>query len=47
MQHRAEESVSSDRDELGLRKTGVRAEPTLMAMVQEQSPPTARVHKTH
>ncbi|XP_068009459.1 vinculin-like [Melanerpes formicivorus] len=38
--HRAKESLNSDRDELGLRKTQTRAEPTLMAMVQEQSPQT-------
>ncbi|XP_042645603.1 uncharacterized protein LOC122153183 [Tyto alba] len=38
--HRAKESLNSDRDELGLRKTQARAEPTLTAMVQEQSPPT-------
>ncbi|NXT54167.1 VINC protein, partial [Pluvianellus socialis] len=37
--HRAKESLNSDRDELGLRKTQARAEPTLTAMVQEQSPP--------
>ncbi|NXE16735.1 VINC protein, partial [Lophotis ruficrista] len=36
--HRAKESLNSDRDELGLRKTRARAEPTLTAMVQEQSP---------
>ncbi|GAB0187807.1 hypothetical protein GRJ2_001246000 [Grus japonensis] len=36
--HRATESLNSDRDELGLRKTRARAEPSLMAMVQEQSP---------
>ncbi|NXN57539.1 VINC protein, partial [Rynchops niger] len=38
--HRAKESLNSDRDELGLRKTQTRAEPTLTAMVQEQSPQT-------
>ncbi|NXJ31921.1 VINC protein, partial [Ciconia maguari] len=38
--HRAKESLNSDRDELGLRKTRARAEPTLTAMVQEQSPQT-------
>ncbi|OPJ58968.1 hypothetical protein AV530_000690 [Patagioenas fasciata monilis] len=37
LRHRAEESVSSDRDELGLRRTGARAEPTLTATVQERS----------
>ncbi|NXX74267.1 VINC protein, partial [Urocolius indicus] len=36
--HRAMESLNSDRDELGLRKTRARAEPTLTAMVQEQCP---------
>ncbi|KAM6085183.1 uncharacterized protein LJ206_006970 [Theristicus caerulescens] len=38
LRHRAKESLNSDRDELGLRKTQGRAEPTLTAMVQEQSP---------
>lgn len=38
LRHRAEESLNSDRDELGLRKTRARAEPTLAALVQEQSP---------
>ncbi|NXV99880.1 VINC protein, partial [Fregetta grallaria] len=38
--HRTKESLNSDRDELGLRKTQARAEPTLTAMVQEQSPQT-------
>ncbi|NXV90158.1 VINC protein, partial [Calonectris borealis] len=38
--HRAKESLNSDRDELGLRKTQARAEPTLTAMVQEQLPQT-------
>ncbi|XP_026700732.1 uncharacterized protein LOC113478098 isoform X1 [Athene cunicularia] len=38
--HRAKASLNSDRDELGLRKTQTRAEPTLMATVQEQSPQT-------
>ncbi|NWW91006.1 VINC protein, partial [Rhynochetos jubatus] len=33
--HRAKESLNSDRDELGLRKTQARAEPTLTSMVQE------------
>ncbi|NXL45600.1 VINC protein, partial [Podilymbus podiceps] len=37
---RAKESLNSDRDELGLRKTRARAEPTLTAMVQEGSPQT-------
>lgn len=46
MRHRAEESVSSARDELGLRRTGARAEPTLTATVQERAPPSARAHKT-
>ncbi|KAF1466256.1 hypothetical protein FQV17_0005998, partial [Megadyptes antipodes antipodes] len=36
--HRAKESLNSDRDELGLRKTRAKAEPTLTAMVQERSP---------
>ncbi|NWX90165.1 VINC protein, partial [Nothoprocta pentlandii] len=36
--HRARESLNSDRDELGLRKTRARPEPTLRAMVQERSP---------
>ncbi|NXU48727.1 VINC protein, partial [Turnix velox] len=35
--HRAKDSLNLDRDELGLRKTRARAEPTLTAMVQEQS----------
>ncbi|NXU29581.1 VINC protein, partial [Thalassarche chlororhynchos] len=43
--HRAKESLNSDRDELGLRKTRARAEPTLMAMVQEQSPQTENTPK--
>ncbi|XP_029879015.2 uncharacterized protein LOC115344996 isoform X3 [Aquila chrysaetos chrysaetos] len=43
--HRAKESLNSDRDELGLRKTQARAEPTLMAMVQEQSPQTKNMPK--
>ncbi|NWJ08427.1 VINC protein, partial [Crypturellus undulatus] len=34
--HRAKESLNSDRDELGLRKTRARPEPTLIAMVQER-----------
>nr|XP_013046536.2 uncharacterized protein LOC106042274 isoform X2 [Anser cygnoides] len=34
--HRAKECLNSDRNELGLRKTQARAEPTLTAMVQEQ-----------
>ncbi|NXI44669.1 VINC protein, partial [Galbula dea] len=38
--HRAKESLNSERDELGLRKTQTRAEPTLMTMVQKQSPQT-------
>lgn len=42
MRHRAEESVSSDRDDLGLRRTGARAEPTLTATLQEPAPPTAQ-----
>ncbi|XP_069706385.1 uncharacterized protein [Phaenicophaeus curvirostris] len=36
--HRAKETLNSDRDELGLRKTQARAEPSLTAMIQEQSP---------
>ncbi|NXX15211.1 VINC protein, partial [Podargus strigoides] len=36
--HRAKESLNSERDELGLRKTQARAEPSLTAIVQEQSP---------
>ncbi|NXG72041.1 VINC protein, partial [Baryphthengus martii] len=36
--HRARESLNPERDELGLRKTQVRAEPTLMAMVRGQPP---------
>ncbi|NXP48218.1 VINC protein, partial [Heliornis fulica] len=36
--HRAMESFHSDRDELGLRKTRAGAEPSLTAMVQQQSP---------
>ncbi|NXX93741.1 VINC protein, partial [Centropus bengalensis] len=43
--HRAKESLNSDRDELGLRKTGARAEPSLSAMMQEQSPRTLRYPK--
>ncbi|NXA40782.1 VINC protein, partial [Eudromia elegans] len=35
--HRAKECLNSDRDELGLRRTRARPEPTLMAMVQECS----------
>ncbi|NWH64642.1 VINC protein, partial [Geococcyx californianus] len=38
--HRAKESLNSDRDELGLRKTQARAEPSLTAIMQEQSPQT-------
>ncbi|XP_021247137.1 uncharacterized protein LOC110396117 isoform X2 [Numida meleagris] len=38
--HRAKQCFNSDRDELGLRKTQARAEPTLTAMVQGQSPLT-------
>ncbi|XP_048790781.1 uncharacterized protein LOC125688623 [Lagopus muta] len=38
--HRAEQRLNSDRDELGLRKTQARAEPTLTAMVQGRSPPS-------
>ncbi|NWH69331.1 VINC protein, partial [Piaya cayana] len=38
--HRVKESLNSDRDELGLRKTQARAEPSLTAMIQEQSPQT-------
>ncbi|NXJ04183.1 VINC protein, partial [Odontophorus gujanensis] len=36
--HRAKQCLHSDRDELGLRKTRERAEPTLTAMVQGRSP---------
>ncbi|NXJ98763.1 VINC protein, partial [Corythaixoides concolor] len=43
--HRAKESLNSDRDELGLRKTQARAEPTLTALVQEQSPQTRSTPK--
>ncbi|KAF1456004.1 hypothetical protein FQV08_0007438, partial [Pygoscelis antarcticus] len=43
--HRAKESLNSDRDELGLRKTRAKAEPTLTAMVQEQSPQTKNTPK--
>jgi len=45
LRHRAKESLNSDRDELGLRKTWARAEPTLAAMVQEQSPQTTNTPK--
>ncbi|NXP02258.1 VINC protein, partial [Thinocorus orbignyianus] len=38
--HRAKESLNSDRDKLGLRKTRASVEPTLTAMVQEQPPQT-------
>ncbi|KAM9562100.1 uncharacterized protein ACIB01_005459 isoform 2-T2 [Guaruba guarouba] len=38
--HRARESFTSDRDELGLRRTRATAEPSLVAMVQEQAPHT-------
>ncbi|NXD73242.1 VINC protein, partial [Eolophus roseicapillus] len=38
--HRAKESFTSDRDELGLRRTRARAEPSLVVMVQEQTPHT-------
>ncbi|XP_065538626.1 uncharacterized protein LOC136015914 isoform X2 [Lathamus discolor] len=38
--HRAKESFTSDRDELGLRRTRARAEPSLVAMVQDQAPHT-------
>ncbi|NXU81798.1 VINC protein, partial [Oreotrochilus melanogaster] len=37
--HRAREAQSSQRDELGLRRTRAGAEPTLTAMVQTQTPP--------
>ncbi|NXI73373.1 VINC protein, partial [Anseranas semipalmata] len=43
--HRAKECLNSDRDELGLRKTQARAEPTLTAMVQEQLPQTKNTPK--
>ncbi|XP_057289091.1 uncharacterized protein LOC130611890 isoform X3 [Pezoporus wallicus] len=35
--HRAKESFTSDRDELGLRRTQARAEPSLVGMVQDQA----------
>ncbi|XP_053169442.1 uncharacterized protein LOC128352893 [Hemicordylus capensis] len=35
--HRAKEALNSERDELGLRKTGAWTEPTLMSMIQELS----------
>ncbi|XP_062464432.1 uncharacterized protein LOC134158473 isoform X3 [Pezoporus occidentalis] len=35
--HRAKESFTSDRDELGLRRTRARAEPSLVGMVQDQA----------
>ncbi|NWW52623.1 VINC protein, partial [Pedionomus torquatus] len=38
--HRAKESLHSEGDKSGLRKTRAMAEPTLTAMVQEQSPQT-------
>ncbi|CAN8202752.1 unnamed protein product [Coccothraustes coccothraustes] len=45
-QHRAKEALSSDRDELGLRKTrGTKAEPTLMSLVQEQPPRCRNIPK--
>uniref|UniRef100_A0A8B9J1P2 Uncharacterized protein n=1 Tax=Amazona collaria TaxID=241587 RepID=A0A8B9J1P2_9PSIT len=37
-QHRARAASSSDRDELGLRRTRARAEPSLVAMVHERAP---------
>ncbi|NXJ84277.1 VINC protein, partial [Trogon melanurus] len=40
--HRAKESLNSDRDELGLRKTRAKSEPTLM---QELSPQTRNTPK--
>ncbi|NXA07786.1 VINC protein, partial [Sapayoa aenigma] len=44
--HRAKEALNSNRDELGLRKTReAKAEPTLMALVQEQPPQTRNVPK--
>ncbi|NXT30649.1 VINC protein, partial [Syrrhaptes paradoxus] len=42
LRHRARESVNPDTDELGLRRSQARAEPTLMALVQEQAPQTGR-----
>ncbi|NXX54108.1 VINC protein, partial [Scopus umbretta] len=45
LRHRAKESLNPDRDELGLRKTRARAEPTLTATVQEQSPQTTNIPK--
>ncbi|NXK72442.1 VINC protein, partial [Amazona guildingii] len=38
--HRARAASSSDRDELGLRRTRARAEPSLVAMVHERAPRT-------
>ncbi|NXF78829.1 VINC protein, partial [Sclerurus mexicanus] len=44
--HRAREALRSSRDELGLRKTQeAKAEPTLMALVQEQPPQTRNIPK--
>ncbi|NXC46842.1 VINC protein, partial [Penelope pileata] len=45
LQHRAKECLNPDRDELGLRKTQARAEPTLTAILQEQSPQTKSTPK--
>ncbi|NXF37267.1 VINC protein, partial [Nyctibius bracteatus] len=43
--HRAKETQNSARDELGLRKTRARAEPTLTALVQGQSPQAKHIPK--
>ncbi|NWU72247.1 VINC protein, partial [Pterocles burchelli] len=45
LRHRARESLTCARDELGLRKTRARAEPTLTALVQEQAPQTESTRK--
>ncbi|NXC37116.1 VINC protein, partial [Campylorhamphus procurvoides] len=42
--HRAKEALRSSRDELGLRRTReAKAEPTLMALVQQQPPQTRNI----
>ncbi|NXF11203.1 VINC protein, partial [Smithornis capensis] len=44
--HRAKEALNSTRNELGLRKTReAKAEPTLMALVQEQPPQSRNIPK--
>ncbi|XP_027761049.1 uncharacterized protein LOC114068846 [Empidonax traillii] len=44
--HRAKEALNSNRDELGLRKTReAKAEPTLMALVQEPPPQSRNIPK--